>query len=365
LWSGEPGRKAWEEWCERVGDTVELLRDGNEGLKELLPLISAALSRNGVVVEETLQTCLRTAALREELRISTYRRILGQVLSTYAEKRIPAIVVNGAALADTVYESPSLRHSGAIEILIRDFEPLRAVSSLLSLGFSQLNEVNSNSAEIKLKHNSGLPLNLYRSLFPVSYYDVPLDDLWARSQTQPVAEIPTRILSPTDSLMHVCGNAFFSRSRRTLLWVFDSWFIVNKHSNFDWDRLLETARRSRLELPLSVTIGYLAEKLNAPIPLSLLERLYAAASEADAEGRAYALSIVREEVKGNYIKMLLMAGSWRACSCILSWILSSPMSHLKWLRYNFRPRLLSRYLFLPLRGLFRRTLSLCKTLARQ
>ncbi|MGH7808186.1 MAG: nucleotidyltransferase family protein, partial [Thermodesulfobacteriota bacterium] len=138
LWPGEPGRQAWVEWCDHVRDPISLLREGNETLKGLLLVIFAALRDKGIVVEESLQTCLHTAALREELRINTYRRILSQVLSHFAEKQVGIILLTGAALADTVYESPSLRHSGEIEILVRDQELSRPVSSLIPPGFSQM-----------------------------------------------------------------------------------------------------------------------------------------------------------------------------------------------------------------------------------
>lgn len=365
LWSDEPGRQAWAAWRESTGDLIKLLRDGNETLKGLLPLISAALRHNGVIIEEALQTCLLAAAWREELRINTYRRILSQVLSNFAEKQVPMILLTGAALADTVYESSSLRHSGEIEILVGDQESPRPVSSLIPTGFSQTYEVNSGLKETRLKHDSGLPLRLSRSLFPISYYEIPFDDLWARSQIRPIAEVPTRILSPTDSFLHVCGNAFVNRSRRTLLWVFDGWFILGKHPNLDWDGLLETARRGRLELPLSVTIGYLAEKLGAPIPESFLERLYAAALETEAEGRANALSVAREEVGRGYIKTFLVDGNWSTRVCLISWMLRSPVSHLQWFWRNFHPRLfLVHVLSVIFHGITRRMRLLSKNDAR-
>lgn len=364
LWSGEPGRQAWSEWCGCVIDPIKMLRDGDETLKGLLPLIFSALRDNNAEIHEALQTCLRTASLREELRINTYRQILRQVLSGYADKEIPSILVEGAALADTVYKSPSSRHSGKIDVIIKYTELTRAAGLLPSMGFSEsYEEVDHEHKQIKLKHESGLPLHLSSSLFPISYYHVPFDDLWGRSQVQPIADVPTRILSPTDSLLHVCGNAFFNRTRRTLLWIFDSWFLINKYPNLDWDNLLSTTLGSNLELPLSITFGYLAEELNAPIPVYFLDKLYSAASETGREGRSHALSVAREEVRGNYIKMFFESRNWYSRAYLLNWIISSPISHIVWLLSNRNPRLfLSRHLLWPLSDVARRTLSLCRNL---
>jgi hypothetical protein len=367
LWSGEAGQQAWAAWCKCVGDPFELLRDGNERLKGLLPLIFASLRANEVVVEENLQTCLRTAYLREELRSKAYSRVLERVLSTYAKNQIPAILLKGAALSEMVYESPSLRHSGEIEILVENLDSLFTPSPMFPPGFQELNgEIHPELKEITLTHESGLPLHLYRSLFPISYYKLSFKDLWERGQIREIAGVPARILSPTDNLLHVCANAFSDKSRRSLLWVFDGWFIINKYTNLDWDELLETAQRSHLELPLSVTIGYLTEELNVPVPVSFLLRLYDAASKTNAEGRANALSVAREEVRGNYVRMFRMNGGWRARVYMANWIFCSPIDHVQWFRRNCHSRLLlSSYLSTLVNNLARRSRLLRKNRAGQ
>jgi Uncharacterised nucleotidyltransferase len=330
LWPGESGREAWKAWQDRVGDPIPLLRDGTESLKGLLPLIFAATRGHDVVVEATLQTCLHIAALREELRTSAYRKILTQVLTGYATQRIPAIVFRGAALADTVYASPSLRHCGSIDVLINGPGSSAAVTSLLSLGFSQLGEVDGREwKEVALKHDSGLPLHLHLALFQDTYYSVSFDDLWMQSQIQAIAGVPVRVLSPTETLLQVCGEAFFSRSRESLLWVFDSWFTIHKYPDVDWERLFAAVRRSHLELPLSVTIGYLVEQLDAPIPASFVERLYAGASQTGASGRGHALSAVHEGTRARHLLMALRNGDWRARASVGWWLLPLVPRYLK------------------------------------
>jgi hypothetical protein len=92
------------------------------------------------------------------------------------------------------------------------------------------------------------------------------------------------MLSPSDNLLHVCGQAWYSAQRFSLRWVGDAWFIIERHRNLDWDLLLDTARRSHLVEPLSVMLGYLAEDLGANIPSSFLQRLFAAASKGSGIG---------------------------------------------------------------------------------
>ena len=73
-------------------------------------------------------------------------------------------------------------------------------------------------------------------------------------------------------------HAFFAKHHESLRWVCDSWFLIDRRPHLDWDVLVDCARRHRLALPLSVTLGYLAEVLKAPIPEMVLDRLNAAAS---------------------------------------------------------------------------------------
>ena len=111
LLSGEPVRQAWAAWCDCVGDPIAYLKNEDNGIKGLLPLLFASLQQNQVSVDETFQTCLKTAYLRDELRNKKYRSICGNVLAAFRRENIQAIVLKGAALADTVYENPVLQHS--------------------------------------------------------------------------------------------------------------------------------------------------------------------------------------------------------------------------------------------------------------
>jgi hypothetical protein len=156
----------------------------------------------------------------------------------------------------------------------------------------------------------------------------------------------------------------------SLLWVFDSWFIISKFSNLEWDGLLATARRSHLELPLSITLGYLSEELNASIPPFFLEKLYATASESDREERAYALSVALREMKPNHLKtlmrVLIKSGQWRTLTYVVRRLLLSPANSVRQFWPIHSSKMIGfRYLPEPLRNLVRQVLSLCKNVAGQ
>jgi Uncharacterised nucleotidyltransferase len=353
LCQGETGRKAGETWLKQ---RHELQHDHREDFsKSLLPLLFGALRRNGVVVDEMFLTVLRTASVREELRAKTYRRICRDVFAAFSTAGIPAVVLKGAALADTVYADLALRHCHDIDLLLGEPDPSRAISLLASLGFTPPREERGAEwQDIQLAHHSGLPLVLHRQLFHIPLYNAVMPDLWARSQTQIIAEVPARILSPADQLLHVCGHAASCASRESLRWVCDAWFLIERHPRLDWDVLFACAVRSHLALPLSVMLCYLAEGLQAPIPVAFLERLCREASQADTIERQLALRGARVGSRGRFKNLLRMTGDQRTRFFVLRWILFPSPSYLCQLQQTYSPcRLPFYYVSRPLRYVVR------------
>ena len=279
--SGKSGEQACKAWLKQQTELSNELR--KESTKAFLPLLFRALRIHEIKIDAALLTILRTAVIREELRTNAYNNICRDVFSIFTVNEIPMIVRGGVALADTVYPDRALRHSH-IDVLIPDTKMNRATGLLLSAGFKAVNLALS-----KFEHASGLHLELHTRLFQIPYDNLPSAEIWARSQSRAVAGMPARVLALSDSLLHVCGHASYSTSRQSLRWVSDAWFIIDRHRDLDWELFIECAERSHLAIPLSVMLGYLAESLDAPIPAMVLDRLCAAAFQADATEREAAL----------------------------------------------------------------------------
>jgi hypothetical protein len=273
---------------------------------------------------------LRSAYLREELRNKIFRRICRSVLVRLQDEGIPAIVLKGTALADTAYSNPVLRHSHDIELLANEADMARASSLFPSLGFNEIEETfDGYSHHFTLVHESRLPVQLHSRLFPIPYPYLPLAQLWNRSQCQVIADTPAQILSPEDNLLHICAHASYSRSRESLRWVTDAWFILHRHRNLDWDHLFALAQSTQLALPLSVTLGYLAEALDAPVPMTFLNRLHAAAVATDKTFvEAAILGALQSPEKG--IKFFLCpATDWRTRKYLAEFLLFPSSQYLQ------------------------------------
>lgn len=350
--SGESGRQACKAWLKQAELQNGLRKDS---AKAFLPLLLRAVRIHDIEIDTAMLTILRTAALREELRTTAYNTICREVFSTLIANEIPKIVLGGAALADTVYADPALRHSHDIDILIPDEEMDRAASLLPSVGFKAVDPPQPEKHHWRFEHASGLRLELHARLFQIPYYNTPLAEIWARRQSHVVAGVAADILPPADNLLHVCGHASYSKSRQSLRWVADAWFIIDRHRDLDWDRLLDCADQSHVALPLSVTLGYLAEHLDAPIPATFLERLHVAALRTDTIGREAALWGTLASARGNLTRLVWAADNWRARAFVMKWLLIPSPHYLRWAEQFCHSWLLPLYyVYRPLRYIARR-----------
>jgi Uncharacterised nucleotidyltransferase len=360
-------RRAWEEWRIRYGGAEIGFAGNNPSIRKLRPLLFNAFQQHGLDADNKTRTYLRSAYLKEELRSKIFRQICRAVLQLFQSEDFSAIVLKGTALAETVYGDPVLRHCHDIDILLRDDELSHAANLLTSLGFQRVNpNTQKRNPHVRMEHESELPVELHSGLFDVPYYNMVSPEIQTRSQTRLIADVPVKILAPSDSLFHVCGHASHSASRQSLRWIADTWFIIDRHPDLDWDLLLDCARRSRLSLPLSVMLGYLAEDLNAPIPSTFLSRLSAAASKSDAVERQLALRGTRAAGQGSLRELFRKTTNWRERVLLFQWLLFPSPQYLSWVdeirdawllpfHYVYRPiRHLGGYAWSKLRASIRR-----------
>ena len=328
LHSDESGQQAWQRWQAKSGGIDTALNSGALGIKSLMPLLHVG----GVVEESTQRTYVRSGYLREKLRSNIYRGICQKVLSALERDDISVLVLKGAALAETVFDEPALRHCHDIDLLIEHDDMIRATKSLLALGWTH-RKVRFGNANDSLwfEHDSGLPLELHKCLFRIPYYCAPLERIWARSQTKSITNVSSRILSPSDNLLHVCGHASYCRSRDSLRWVTDAWFLIQRHPDLDWELFVESAVQSRIALPIYIILGYLADEMSATVPDKVLDRLRSAAHDTGATGRAAALVGAQSGANGTFENIMRRMNSWHERVQILKWMLFPPPVYFRWL----------------------------------
>ena len=130
--------------------------------------------------------------------------------------------------------------------------------------------------------------------------------------------------------MHICASRFDVGQHDSLRWVCDAWFLIHRYPDLDWEVLLNHAFRGPMALPLFITLGYLGEQLNAPIPADVLNRLGAAASKSESIGTELALFGALRNARGGLMKTLYNCGDWSTRALVMKWALLPSPGYLRW-----------------------------------
>lgn len=148
---------------------------------------------------------------------------LGRVLEGLNEEGIPVIALKGAALNRLVFDDPSLRPVGDLDLLIEEDKLEHSRQVILDLGYRQRSSLEGTEPSPLDYHycprllspDRSVEIELHRHLVRAdspSYFDIDL--LWQRHRTETLAGQPSGVLHPADLLMHLCLAFFQDRRRR-------------------------------------------------------------------------------------------------------------------------------------------------------
>lgn len=317
---------AWRRWRARHVPT-EWLAGRNEGLRGLSALLASSLVAAGAPLDDRDAAWLRAALLHEELRGRAYRAILGDVLAELATAGVPFLLSKGVAVAETVSPSPPLRHSHDVDLLVASDQLDLAARTLRRAGLS---ERPAGPAGRSLIHRDGLPVALHARPIEPPLLGPAVDDFAARSERVSVLGVMVSVPAADDLLLHVCGHAVTSASRRTARWVCDAHEIILRRPHLDWPRLLATAAATGLAAPLATTLGYLADALGSPVPASIRQELGRAGTRATSLERQLLIHAARMEGTVSVLDLWAATGA-RSRVTLLRWALAPDPRYLRWL----------------------------------
>lgn len=323
LWPDERAAPALKAWSETSDAPTDELADEFRGGRLLAPLL-CRLTGGGQSVDAGLTTYLRIARVREELRLSAYRRIARQVVAALGNLDERPLLIRGAALAETVWPGPLLRHSGTIDLLATEHAAAETVAALEAAGFVSLGERATPACENMtrvLRHPSGLPVLVHvhpcgrRARHP----GTTADEVFARATELRYLDTHARVPSAADQLVHVIGAAASGWERSNLLWVCDAWLLAERLGPGDWEIVADAVESCGLALPAHTVLRYLARELEVEVPGPVRDRLADRAAQADRVERETALA---DAWVGPGLKLgraLRAARSWRARGFVLRW----------------------------------------------
>lgn len=251
-------------------------------------LLYARLRDRPDLVPSQVLARLRDFFARSALRTALNLRELATVSALLAERGIDVVALKGACLALDVYAEPVLRPMADLDVLVRHAQLRAAERALLEAGWRSAPRADAAQRETTYHHLApleragGATVEIHWTIErPSSPFHIDIEALWRRarpSRGQPGVLVP----AAEDLLLHLALHlAYHHRFERAALkQLCDVAAIADRFGDtIDWGLLARTARDSRAEPFVRLTLRLAQQLLGAPIPADAIARLAPAAGE--------------------------------------------------------------------------------------
>ncbi len=260
-------------------------------------------------------SALERAYVANAARILFIRAATDRVLQALSEATIPAMLLKGAALLETVYADPAQREMLDIDILVPADRMPAANAALAPLGYRAAPAGNGNSVgtsdpaatvRVAPHHDQALvgeeqvvAVELHRHVaIEGEGRRFDLDGFWERARTAP--QTGHTIPSAADLLLHVSfhftrnrlgGSAQRRNTGGALAQISDINRIVEDET-VDWDVLVSSARACGLGTRVFLGL-FAARELGVAVPPTALAALAPAGFDREIGRRLVALRVLR------------------------------------------------------------------------
>jgi Uncharacterised nucleotidyltransferase len=277
----------------------------------LSPILFRHLDARGRAPAATLGT-LEQAYLANAARNLFIGESLRRVLEALAGAAVPAMLLKGAALIESVYPDPALREMLDLDILVPAGELDAANAALAAIGYRGIASTGDElhtRAETRVAHHHDPALVADDELTAVelhhhiamsherAHFDI--SGLWERARPSPGG--PAHLLpSAEDLLLHVClhftrnrlGGSYRRRATGgALSQLCDIAWIIDREV-LDWDALVDAVRAYRLDARVFLPL-FAARELGIPVPDPALEALRPPGFDPRLGRRLVALRVLR------------------------------------------------------------------------
>jgi len=269
---------------EREDKTTEISKLTNAEWKALLrlsthhgvaPLLYHRLSNAGVPDEvfEGLYKAYHSNVFRN----IQYYHSLSEVLKRLQGGGIDVIVLKGAYLAKTVYQSQALRAMGDIDLLVKKADLGQAEKILLEMGYGPT-ERPSIKAQCVAPHlvaftkKDAFRVEIHWTLF-TQPLKIMVDTLWEQTRPFTVAGIQVLSLSPENLLFHLCIHTAVQNGFFGIRFLCDIHNTIRYYQDeIDWEILFHRARQWKAEKAVYLALYVARDCLAASVPEKVLEQ---------------------------------------------------------------------------------------------
>ncbi len=207
---------------------------------------------------------------------------LCRILQSFEAAGIEVVPYKGPALAVYAYGNPALRRFVDLDILVRKADTLRAIELLTAEGFVCGAPWTNAQAALLLRTQHNLSLSrdegrlivelhweLASSLFASS---LQAEDVWGRLQTMRLNNAAVKCLSSEDLLLSLCVHGSKHHWER-LAWICDIAELVKRHTDMNWNLVLERASAEGNERMLFLGLYLAGSLLDASLPEQVKTKL--------------------------------------------------------------------------------------------
>ena len=219
-------------------------------------------------------------------RNTLYLQALEAILSSLATWGITPILLKGAGLVATVYDSPALRPMGDLDLLVLPGEFRTALQCLGKLGYQPTHQEQFPGAYEAVTHHVGLRREAsFGSLVELHHHwlslpgslsrYVSMEEVRQRAIAVQVGQARAWVLAPADQVLHLSGHiAIHSPVTQRFIWYYDLDRVIRRYEqSLDWALILKRAVDYRMVLPLQRVLPAVASMLGTPVPAEVLEEL--------------------------------------------------------------------------------------------
>lgn len=252
--------------------------------ERITPLMYSIL-RDKEIVPEVIEKQFKRSYFLNAIRNKIMLSEMAKVLQIFNDREVPAIVLKGAALSETVYNNLALRTMGDLDLLIQKKDGELAFQILADAGFISNEERFTGQAltyekELHFRKPGREPINLdlHWHLLNPDYYkkQLPIDWFWESANFTNTDNLSGLIFCPEAQLLHLCGHLWLSIHAidPNLLWKHDIVALIYAYQEeMDWQLLIDKATECHLVYTLRHALNTLVDDWDAPVPTNVLAKL--------------------------------------------------------------------------------------------
>jgi hypothetical protein len=196
------------------------------------------------------------------------------------DAQIPAIVLKGAYLGETVYPHPALRPMSDIDVLVRHGDRLRVDEVLRGLGYRRGTDAHSWGFDLAYDAATfydgpgGARVDVHWRLLNdprFGWRRAEAEAVWDRAVPVRLAGAPALALCPEDLVLALAAHLAVHHGLSGLLWYWDLRLVLDRWSaTLDWGELTGRAERWRVRRALSFVLRRLGDFFSVPDAVDIM-----------------------------------------------------------------------------------------------